>query len=79
MRYCSVRAGGRAFQEKKRMAGDDELKSPDSIEEFPQKQLIPEIRYKSINQPQASRKVPHEKIDLRHSKIDVSGAQTSSV
>jgi hypothetical protein len=39
---------------------------------FPRKSLIPEIRYKKTIPPLPKHvKVPHEKIDLRKSKIDV--------
>jgi hypothetical protein len=40
-------------------------------EVFPKDQLIPEIIYKKIIPPPPSKKVPHEIIDLRNSKIDV--------
>ena len=41
------------------------------IETFPKKQLIPKIIYKQIVPPPPAKKVSHEIIDLRDSKIDV--------
>jgi hypothetical protein len=60
---------GRESMETLRMADDDSFEN--NIKEiFPKKQFIPEVIYKKSIRPPPT-KVPHEKIDLRNSKIDV--------